>query len=453
MIKQLLINPLELIWILFHVALGVVSTFTPYPFIFWMYAVLGTSFLGLLLNRNRDGIMTMVLAYLVGTEVFSRMMRAPLTGIYPDEVGKYFPLFVLITAFLIEGKMRSKSIGWWIIILTLPSTLYIESWNLRYGIVFNYLGILNLALLIIYFSEKKIGLAGLNNLFKLILYPLISVAVFLFIKTPDFDEISWSLSSNFTATGGYGPNQVSTALGIGVFIMLYFYLTKQRVFALKYLDEFLLGIFLFRGLLTFSRGGVIVPIFCILLFYMVIRKAKDLRIQGNIIRKVNFVRLSVLTVAAAVVFVLADSVTGGSLLMRYQGQTAGTVAGTQEIDLDHYSSNRITLMKADLALWLQNPYFGVGPGMSKYQQGDHYGVGTHTEATRLLAEHGILGGIVLLILAIYPISYYRKLKHPLHRALFVSFISFAILTSFHAAMRTMVTPFFFGLAFANFNFK
>jgi hypothetical protein len=188
MIKYLLTKRLELIWIVFHVILGIVSSFTPYVFIFWMYAVLGTAFLGLLLNRNRDGIMTLVLPYLVGTEVFSRMMRAPRTGIYPDEVGKYFPLFVLLAAFLVEGKMRTKSIGWWIIVLTIPSIVFVESWNFRYGIVFNYLGIFNLSLMLIYFSAKTIDIELLNKMLKLIIYPIISIALPTLI--PNLNEIS-----------------------------------------------------------------------------------------------------------------------------------------------------------------------------------------------------------------------------------------------------------------------
>ena len=457
MIQYLLRKNLEIPFLIFHVILGIVSTFTPYLLVFWVLAIMGTSFLDLNLKRNKNQIMTYTLAYLLGVEVFSRMARAPLTGLLPDEIGKYFPLFVLIAAFLLEGKIRQKGIGWWIIFLTLPSLMLIEGQYLRYGIVFNYLGIFNLALMILYFSEKVIDLKMLNKMFRLMLYPFISVAVFLFIRVPDYEDIEYKVgqASSFLTSGGYGPNQVATTLGLGVLIIGYLYITKQRLFRIKYLDEFLFFVFLVRGLLTFSRGGIMVPIFCLVLFYIVnlLYKNKSRLRQRVKLKKIQTSQVVLALVGVVVIFMYANNKTNGALLGRYKGDSAGTIAGTKEKDLNHMVSHRVEIAEMDIALWLQNPFLGVGPGMSKFTEGGHFGFGSHVEYSRMLAEHGVLGLFVLIIITFYPISYFRKIKDPYHKGLFAMFIALAILTSFHAAMRTMVTPFFYGLAFAKFRIE
>jgi hypothetical protein len=166
MILRLLKKQHEVFWIIFHILLGIASTNTPYVLVFWVLLLMGTAFLDLLLRGNKNQVMTMMLAYLMGVEVFSRVVRAPLTKLLPDEIGKYFPLYVLLAAFLVEGKLAKKSMGWWIIVLTIPSLFLIETWNLRYGIVFNYLGIFNLALLLIYFGRKELNVDQLNSMFQ-----------------------------------------------------------------------------------------------------------------------------------------------------------------------------------------------------------------------------------------------------------------------------------------------
>ncbi|WP_332910234.1 hypothetical protein [Algoriphagus boritolerans] len=49
------------------------------------------------------------------------------------------------------------------------------------------------------------------------LYPILSVLVYTIIKTPDLDSVEFSLGANFATAGGFGSNQVSTILGLGVF--------------------------------------------------------------------------------------------------------------------------------------------------------------------------------------------------------------------------------------------
>jgi hypothetical protein len=101
------------------------------------------------------------------------------------------------------------------------------------------------------------------------------------------------LGSNFATSGGYGPNQVSTALGLGVFVLLYHFLTRQRLFQIKFVDEALLLFFVFRGLLTFSRGGVMVPVLAMLVFYYILQKHKNFRIKEKVMRKIKVTQILV----------------------------------------------------------------------------------------------------------------------------------------------------------------
>ena len=284
---------------------------------------------------------------------------------------------------------------------------------------------------------------------------MVWVGMFLFFEMPGYGEINFKLGSNFETSGGYGPNQVSTALGLGILILGYLFLTKQKMFKIKYLDQFLLFVFVIRGLLTFSRGGVMVPIACLIIFYFINLTYKNRsRLRQKVkLKKVKTSQVVIAIVSVLVIFVYANIQTGGALLLRYQGETAGTLAGTKEVDLNHFVSHRVEIAEMDIALWLQNPFLGVGPGMSKFTEGGHFGFGSHVEYSRMLAEHGVLGLFALMIITFYPISYFRKIKDPFHKGLFAMFIAMAILTSFHAAMRTMVTPFFYGLAFAKFRIE
>jgi hypothetical protein len=441
--------------LLFHVILAFLSLASPYFFGLWMWIVMGSSFLGLLLKSNKDNIMTYTLGYLLGIEVMARMTRGWETGMVPDEIGKYFPLYVLIAAFLVEGKARSNALAISIIVLTLPSLTLIDSniAPIRYGIVFNYLGIFNLALMVLYFYKKQIDYAQLKLLFKAILLPLISTLVLITVKSPDFKDATFQLGANSEMAGGFASNQVSTVLGLGFFLLGIIYLFNDKVFKYKFLDIALMGYFIFRALLTFSRGGVMVPILALLVMYWILSRANTKQTMEMGLRKINLKMILPVIIGGFIVWSITDSLTGGMLSLRYQGETVGTLSGAREKDLNHYSSHRLAIATGDFLLFMESPLFGVGPGMSKELRDSEFtNQGSHVEFSRLAAEHGIGGVIVCLLLIIAPIIKFTRLKSPMIKGLFAAFILLSVLTSFHAAMRTATTPLFFGLAYAMFNF-
>lgn len=97
--------------------------------------------------------------------------------------------------------------------------------------------------------------------------PIVSTVVYLFLYNPSVKDVVTGTQSNFETSGGFGPNQVSTILGLGMFVFFTigsFSKSKKEII----LNAILLIFVSYRGIATFSRGGVItgvVMILCILL--------------------------------------------------------------------------------------------------------------------------------------------------------------------------------------------
>ena len=111
---------------------------------------------------------------------------------------------------------------------------------------------------------------------------------------------------------------------------------------------------------------------------------------------------------------------------------------------------RLEIAQKDLELWSENPLLGVGPGMAK-----HYGytllgytAAAHTELTRLVAEHGTLGLIAILLFAAMAFRAYRMAPSMTSKAWVASLIAWAMAEMAHSAMRIVAISFVFGLAMA-----
>ena len=74
------------------------------------------------------------------------------------------------------------------------------------------------------------------------------------------------------------------------------------------------------------------------------------------------------------------------------------------------------------------------------------GTVAHVELSRLLAEHGVLGFIYFLILCRLGIQLFKSSPNPLIKGILMALFLVAMYTSFHAAMRTFVTPALIGLS-------
>src|SRR5690606_22309276 len=134
------------------------------------------------------------------------------------------------------------------------------------GIVFNIIGLVNVALGVILFSSLTITGDALQKSMRLLMFPIVSIMIFAFILTPDINEIEFGLGAINTTSGGFGSNQVSTVFGLGFMVMTVAAMSNLKLFKYRWLDIILALIFLIQGLLTFSRGAMIGGLLGIIVF-------------------------------------------------------------------------------------------------------------------------------------------------------------------------------------------
>jgi O-antigen ligase len=112
-------------------------------------------------------------------------------------------------------------------------------------------------------------------------------------------------------------------------------------------------------------------------------------------------------------------------------------------------SGREELAQADLRLWLDNPVFGIGLGMSPYGHLRYHGsvVATHNEFTRLLAEHGLFGVVAIIAIGVMAIRAVTSARNLTEKALVSSMATWGLLFSGANGMRIAAAGFIFGMAF------
>lgn len=432
-----------LFWLVIHIILGILSTVTPWILIIWFYLVLLTS-LGSLITRTEGSFVPLVfiITYATSFELLARMSGT--SPYIPYELGKY--LLLLLLGFGILKGFRRGYIGWLMVGLLLPAVFIdvAEESSLK-NIVFNLIGPVNVALAVVFFTKQEIAKDDLVDTMKLLLYPLVAVLAFTIIKAPDLEEAEFTLNANFEMAGGFGTNQVSTALGLGAFLVFVLWLNKWDLSGNRWLDIALFVILVFRGLLTFSRGGMIggaIGIIVILLFQ------NRINVDELYIRRPVKTMLMVMSILLVLVFtfIYADKITGGKLALRYQGETPGTFAGRKEKTLNVITSNRIQIFSDDLKLWKEYPVFGSGVGASRYLRSKTSGFLSHIEFSRLLSEHGIPGLLYIVILLKLGINIFRARSLSRNGALLLALYLMALFTTFHSAMRTYISPILFGLS-------
>lgn len=431
-------------WFLFHIALGVFSLQSKLFVIIWFYTVL---FLGLFRilspaqRSERIRVLIYCLVYLSSFEIISRIVNA--TPIIPYEIGKY-----LLFAFFILGIVFSN-VNYWrgliIIGLLLPGIFlgYLVSGDFK-EIVFNAFGIVNFALGVVFFTRLRVikSVNEINSIIRLIGFGLLVALIYVFFRTPEYTEIDFSNTAIAETSAGFGSNQISTVFGLGLFLVFYLWYSESEFSGLgRIIDICVFCLFFFQGLLTFSRGGIIGGVLGILALLFINQKRKS---KFN--KKMNIGRLLFIGGPAIIlIFIVANNISDGNLSLRYQGETAGTLSGTKEKNLNTITTSRSEISEGDISLFLDYPIFGVGVGESKELRKVQNGVITHVEFSRLLAEHGILGGLVLLMVLWYFLVKRGMLAN--NGAAFYILAIIGFYTTFHAATRTFMSPLLMSLMF------
>ncbi|WP_198673043.1 O-antigen ligase family protein [Algoriphagus litoralis] len=418
------------------------ATFSPIPVIAWFYLVILTS-LGLILRRTQSPFLLIgILLYLISFELLARMART--SPFIPYELGKY-----LLCAGMIWGifKFKPKGKEGWIMLLCLIPSAFIDfSGQVSSSdLVFNILGPINVALVVIFFYKQRITTRQLSHLIRLVIYPMLGVLGYTIIKSPDFKDVEFALGANVDWSGGFGSNQVSTLFGLGAFFMFILMINRWKFSGYLLLDALILFAFTFQGLLTFSRGGMLGAVLGIIIVLFFLRKAplKERKKYG--LPNIGKYVLPAILVAV-VAYITVDEITGGMLSLRYQGETMGTLAGSKAKSINTVTTGRFEIFEGDISLWVDHFFLGVGAGASRFLRETMTGTVAHVELSRLLAEHGVLGFIYFLILCRLGIQLFKSSPNPLIKGILMALFLVAMYTSFHAAMRTFVTPALIGLS-------
>jgi hypothetical protein len=358
----------------------------------------------------------------------------------PYETGKYFTLASMFLLVLV-AKHKVFPVGILMALALLPSSFIDLSGqtNLSHSI-FNLLGPLSLAIGIAALYYAKLDRNEINNILRLALYPILSASAFLFLKTPDIETIEFTLHSQSVTTAGHSSNQVSTILGFGALLSVYSWINHLKFSGNRILDLIIALVLIFQGLVTFSRGGILIAALAIGIYIILTLFSKKISNK----RKTKYIiQISFGVIAIGLLFLQANKLTDGTLLLRYQGETEGTLLYDKEKNLAHLTTGRSVIFLQDLKLWSQHIFLGVGVGASMYMRssfGDHY-VSAHLELSRLLAEHGLLGLLYfMMLLYIGYLTWINNSKQTDQRALLFILFLVAIGTTFHAGMRTYITP-------------
>ena len=438
MVKYILNN--RLLFIGIHILLGYASTLlrgSNSLKLLWLL-IIGFFIFSIFFKKNRNEEAFLFAAYISAAEVFIRMSK----GMILYETGKYSVILFLLLGIFV-GKFKQKfsvSLAFYLLLLLLGIvfTRVPEGEYIRKAIAFNLSGPFVLGIAGLYFYKRNIKKENLSNALFFMLLPLFSIVSYLYFKTPDLKDIVFQGSANFATSGGFGPNQVSTTLGLGIFIISVLILLNKRITGYLLLDVFILLYFVYRALLTFSRGGLITGIIAVIFFLLFYSLFKKLSL-GTFISYAGLTAVFIISI-----WLYTSNITGGMLDNRYAGKNA---KGVQKRDI---SSGRVNILNEQIASFLENP-LGIGVGNGKYKRQGAIGnvtAASHNEVGRLLEEHGIIGFIILLLLLSLPLLNYWKVDN-YNRAFTTAFYIFWFLTINHSAMRIAFPGFIYGLSLIN----
>lgn len=424
--------------ILFHVVVGVLGFLLPFTskifgysiFIFWTYYIIK--------KQNRGNEALIAAAYVVGSEVFLRM-----TGGNPlYEISKYGVMLFILIGMYYSGFSKGAVPYWIFLILLVPSviistfTLNFDT-NIRKAIAFNISGPVCLGLASLYTFRRKISLDDINRVLLSMGMPIVTCMAYLTLYTPNVQEVITGTESNFQTSGGYGPNQVATVLGLGMFIFFSRVILDSKTKFQTIINLIIALNITYRGMLTFSRGGMITGFLMIVLLMVFLYFKSNYR--GRV--KLNYI-IILMFFAMLGTWTYTSFQTGGLINKRYSNQdAAGRVKESQFTGREDIAQNEIDT-------FLKNPVFGVGVGKGAEVRQDKTGtlVLSHDEITRMLAEHGALGILGLLILFFTPLVLYLENKFNMF---LLCFVAFWFLTINHAAMRTAAPAFVYSLSLLN----
>lgn len=355
-------------------------------------------------------------AYIIGAEVLWRMAEVPIFW----EFGKYGAAAILITALIRRKLWKIPPFATFYFLLLIPASLIpIVQYSLEKskGTLSSIMsGPFLLMVSCWFFSHLKLNHLQIRKLLLAMIIPLMSVALSTLFFTVTTEDIQFNGESNFATSGGFGPNQVSSMLGLGAFLCIACFLLFKNTLNYAIYFGVLAVLFSAQSVLTFSRGGMYNAVGAVLL--IIVFKMGNLK--DGIRRLVPLLAIS--AVFLLVVFPYLNDFTGGALQERFE---------------DTDPTKRGDIVEADMKIFASSPVLGVGVGnayaeRAKYMDGKAM---SHTEFSRLVSEHGSLGLLALVALGLMILANFGKQSSSFGRAFVAGAAGWSILFMLNAGMR------------------
>ena len=422
-------------FVVIHLFVGLAIFLVPPISKVYAITIILVGFRYVILRKNANNEALYVAAYIVGAEVFLRMTQ----GNFFEQYAKYGVIGVLIIGMMYRGFSRNSILYWIFGLLLMPGvilsffTLNFET-DIRKAITFNIIGPITLTVSAIYCYQRKISFEQIKKIIDMLAYPLMATLVYMYLYTPSVKDVVTNTESNFETSGGFGPNQVSTILGLGIFVFFVKIVLSSKTTLIRNINILFFVIITFRGIVTFSRGGVITGFVMIIIVVVLLLLYTRSYVKSKIVMLVVFG-----VIALAGIWAYSSIQTGGLIDKRYANQDARGREKASKL------TGRERLIESEFNMFLDNPVFGIGVGKNKEYRLETTGVdaASHNEITRMLAEHGMFGLFGLIILLVTPMALYLNNK----QNIFVfSFVVFWILTINHAAMRLAAPAFIYALS-------
>ncbi len=424
----------------FHIALGfALFTFNALSKFYLIFICLYFLY-RIISNSNQKDEVLIATGYITGYEVLSRMTG----GAISYEFAKYAVIGFILIGMFYKGFKNSAWSYLIYIVLLVPGILF-SVINLNYdtnvgnAIGFNLSGPVCLGIAALYCYERKIPAIRMQNILLAVLLPIISITVYLFFYSPSIRDILTGTASNFAASGGFGPNQVSTVLGLGAFILFTrIFLIKNRI--INIIDLSLIVFIGYRALITFSRGGVITAIACAILFLLILYLKASINERMHLLPKIIIMFIVIIGV-----WIISSYATMGLIENRYANEDA---AGEVKGDI---GTGRWAIFQTELEAFRTAPITGIGVGKSKEYRLEQTDIAaaSHNEVSRLLSEHGLFGIIALIILLFTPLIF--SINHKSNLYLF-AFVGFWFFTINHSSMRIAAPAFIYALCLLNIDY-
>ncbi len=373
-----------------------------------------------------------VLGYIVGCEVLWRMSEARVFW----EYGKYAIVLVAAVALAAEwrrtgGRLRAIT-PLLLLVAIVPAivlTILDQSPSEAFDqISFNLSAYLALGVAGLYLWARRVNRHTAAGLLLALLAPIGGVLFLASYSTvSQFGVDTFVGASSWVRSGDFGANQVANVLSLGALAGIILLIILPRARAARLLVALLTIGMVVQGILTFSRGGTYSFILAGLAFGLHL-----LRTPGARGRFILLMAAFVALVFGAIYPWLNDLSTG-AVTARFQ-------------DLD--TTGRLQLAEADLLAFRDSPLLGVGLGGSTVYHEAMLGdpIGTHTEFTRLLAEHGVFGIMIIALIVWMLLKSYVANRPGLGRALSAAMAIWSLSIMAHSATRIVAIPFTLALA-------